>query len=924
MKLGLLFWLFSIWVIFSPLEIISKNVSRPTVVNIGAIFTFNSTIGRVAKIAIQEAIDDVNSNLDVLRGTRLNLTMRNSEFNPFVGMVQALQFMETDVIAIIGPQTSVISHIVSIVESELHVPVLSFAATDPTLTPLEFPYFIRTTHSDLYQMAAVAAIVENYGWKQVIAILVDDDYGRNGVAALDDALAENRCKISYKARIRPGSDVSWSEVMDILVKVSVLEARVIVVHVREDTGFLVFKVAQYLGMLENGYVWIATDWLSSVLDSSPLPFDKMEMMQGVVTLRQHTPASNRKQEFTTRWRQLTDDSVGLNSYGLYAYDSVWLLAHALDKYLDEGGDISFSNDSNTRSLQENGFHLEALNTFDGGKRLLGNILQSDFVGLTGNLKFDSSRSLMHPAYDIINVIGTGYHQVGYWSNYSGLSVVSPETLYEKPPNRSTTSQRLYPVFWPGGITTAPRGWVFPNSGRLLKIAVPKRASFKEFVSSVQGSNDMFKGFCIDVFTAAVNLLPYAVPYQFIGFGDGLKNPNYTDLVHMVATGVYDAAVGDIAITTSRTKIVDFTQPYASSGLVVVAPFKKQNSGEWAFLRPFTPIMWGVIVVAFVMIGVVVWILEHRLNDEFRGTPAQQLITILWFSFSTLTFSHRENTVNPFGRMVLLLWLFVVLILTSSYTASLTSILTVQQLSSYIKGIDTLKAGDEQIGYQVGSFAEKYLSQELNISESRLVALNSSEEYAQALQDGQVDAIVDERPYVEFFLSSECDYRVVGQEFTRSGWGFAFPRDSPLAPDMSTAILKLSENGDLQRIHDKWLTINSCSLDSTEIESSQLHLKSFLGLFLLCGIACLIALCIYCVQIWRQFRRQRDLCLDPGSSRSKHLQTILSLIDEKKDPSGSSKRRRSSSPENGEHESGKENAKKEAEVISDSNNISRAS
>ncbi|KAK2657656.1 hypothetical protein Ddye_010708 [Dipteronia dyeriana] len=35
-------------------------------------------------------------------------------------------------------------------------------------------------------------------------------------------------------------------------------------------------------------------------------------------------------------------------------------------------------------------------------------------------------------------------------------------------------------------------------------------------------------------------------------------------------------------------------------------------------------------------------------------------------------------------------------------------------------------------------------------------------------------------------------------------------DSPLAIDMSVAILQLSENGDLQRIHDKRLTRSACS------------------------------------------------------------------------------------------------------------------
>ncbi|BFG38457.1 hypothetical protein CerSpe_247310 [Prunus speciosa] len=42
-----------------------------------------------------------------------------------------------------------------------------------------------------------------------------------------------------------------------------------------------------------------------------------------------------------------------------------------------------------------------------------------------------------------------------------------------------------------------------------------------------------------------------------------------------------------------------------------------------------------------------------------------------------------------------------------------------------------------------------------------------------------------------------------------GWGFAFPRDSPLATDMSTTVLKLSEKGDLQKIRDKWLMRSAC-------------------------------------------------------------------------------------------------------------------
>lgn len=131
----------------------------------------------------------------------------------------------------------------------------------------------------------------------------------------------------------------------------------------------------------------------------------------------------------------------------------------------------------------------------------------------------------------------------------------------------------------------------------------------------------------------------------------------------------------------------------------------------------------------------------------------------------------ENTVSTLGRMVLIIWLFIVLIINSSYTASLTSMLTVQQLSSPITGIDTLVASSERIGFQIGSFAQNYLIEELNIPKSRLVPLGSPEAYATALRKRTVAAVVDEKAYIELFLSENCMFSIRGQEFTKSGWGF---------------------------------------------------------------------------------------------------------------------------------------------------------
>ncbi|CAJ1930688.1 unnamed protein product [Sphenostylis stenocarpa] len=889
-----------------------RNTTIPDFVNIGALFSFNTSVGRTIKIALEAAVEDVNSDPTILGRTKLNLSLQeDSKYRGFLSISEGMSFivstllcvMARQTVAIIGPHSSVTAHVITHIANELQVPLLSFSALDPTLSSLQFPFFIRTCHSDLYQMAAIADLVDHYGWKDVIAVYPDDDNGRNGISALGDKLAERRCKISYKAPLSP--QASMEEISDVLVQVALAESRVIVVHANTLFGPKVFTVAKNLGMMGTGYVWIATAFLSALLDINyPLSSDSMDEIQGVLTARIYTPDSESRRTFVSRWKNLTSGNtanvnLGLSFLPLYAYDTVYVLARALDAFFKEGNQITFSIDSKLSSLHEDKLNLEALKIFNEGHLLRSNIYEVNMTGVSGPFRYTSDRNLVNPAYEIINVVGTGTRRIGYWSNYSGLSVVPPETLYSKPVNLSRENQKLFPVIWPGNTDEKPRGWVFPNNGRLLKIGVPRGVSYQEFVSPIKGT-DMFQGFCIDVFVAAVNLLPYAVPYKFISYGDGKNNPSMTELVRLITTSEFDGAVGDIAITTERTRMVDFTQPYVESGLVVVAPVRRAESNALAFLAPFTPRMWCVTAVFFILVGAVVWILEHRVNDEFRGPPKKQVVTILWFSFSTMFFSHRENTVSTLGRVVLIIWLFVVLIINSSYTASLTSILTVQQLYSPIKGIESLVHSKEPIGYTQGSFAKDYLVQEIGIEESRLVPLTTPEEAAKALkngpQNGGVAAYIDERAYTDIFLSSRCNLTVVGQEFTRNGWGFAFPRDSPLAVDLSTTILQMIDNGDLQRIHDKWLLSSACLSQGAKLEVERLQLKSFWGLYAICGLACLLALFIYLIQIWRQYHKhylEEHESTDGQSlrSRSSRLKTFLSFADEKEETVRSRSKRR---------------------------------
>ncbi|XP_039132172.1 LOW QUALITY PROTEIN: glutamate receptor 3.7-like [Dioscorea cayenensis subsp. rotundata] len=868
------------------------NGARPAVVNIGAVLSYDSVIGKVSKVAIEAAVADVNSNSSFLGGTKLNLIMRNANCSALVGSVGAFQLLEKNAVAIIGPESSSIAHVVSLISNGLQIPLISFAATDPSLCSLQFNFSLRITQSDSYQMAAMADLIYYNGWKRVIAIFIDDEYGRNGLYSLEDELAKTMSKITYKIALPPGATSDF--ISEMLEKSKLIGTRVYVVHVNPDFGLRIFSSAEHLQMITDEYVWLATHWLSTALDSSESNLSSLSYLQGVVGFRQYIPQTDQKDAFLSRWRELKEKILlgqQLNNYAFYAYDTVWAIARALREFLDDSMDIVYSSKNINTSMKT---QFKKLKTFEGGQVLLDKLILLNFTGVSGPIQFDSSHSLVSGVYEIINIVKSSIHTVGYWTNQSHLSLVLPKNLYENMQRNYSTNESLGPIVWPGGGTRKPRGWVVADNQRPLRIGIPHRHSYVDFVKVMTGSPNP-TGYCIDLFEAAIKLVPYNVPYKFVPFGDGHSNPNYDKLIDMIFENVIDAAVGDIAIVANRTKVVDFTQPYISAGLVIVAPVDSIKSNVWVFLRPFSVGMWCVTGAFFLLIGLVIWILEHRVNKDFRGPPKRQLVNMLLFSFSTLFNSHQEETTSTLARMVMMIWLFLLMVITSSYTANLTSFLTVQQLSSPIKGIDSLIASNQPIGFQEGSFAQSYLRDVLNIDQSKLVSLGSPEAYEKALllgpNDGGVAAIVDELPYVELFLSQRKGFGIIGLPFTKSGWGFAFPRDSPLAADLSIAILKLSENSELQKIHQKWFCKSSCIVHtSSSSNPDELHFTSFWGLFLLCGIAIVASLLLFLIRAICQYVRFREIRRDlpsteePSSSKSCSLpiRNFFDFIDEKEE------------------------------------------
>ncbi|KAM3375172.1 hypothetical protein P3S68_013886 [Capsicum galapagoense] len=345
----------------------------------------------------------------------------------------------------------------------------------------------------------------------------------------------------------------------------------------------------------------------------------------------------------------------------------------------------------------------------------------------------------------------------------------------------------------------------------------------------------------DAFKEVIQSLPYAVPYEFIPFTNGLNLPVYDDVLHGITSLDYDAVVGDVTILARRSKYVDFTLPFTESGISAVVPVRDdEKRNAWIFLKPLKSELWITTGTFFVFIGFVVWVLEHRVNNEFRGPKHKQVGMIFWFSFSTLVFAHSAKITSNLTRFVLIVWVFVVLVLTSSYTASLTSMLTVQQLQPTITDLNDLIKNGEYVGYPEGSFVKDVFVKHMKFGKSKFRSYSTLEGFNDALsrgsKNGGVGAIVDELPYLKT-LSQQVLWEVYYVWPDIQGcWLWAFPKGSPLVPDVSRAVLEK---------------------DAVSIISDSLVLDSFKGLFLTAGVSAGSALLIYISAIAKAFDEEKD-------------------------------------------------------------------
>ncbi|KAI6682572.1 hypothetical protein NL676_036453 [Syzygium grande] len=160
--------------------------------------------------------------------------------------------------------------------------------------------------------------------------------------------------------------------------------------------------------------------------------------------------------------------------------------------------------------------------------LVHTILQIKFTGLSGEIQLKNGQLQQPVAFEIVNVVGR-VKRIGFWTQSNGITTGLNRSNVA---TQSTSVREMGSIRWPGSSLAIPKGQrVMQKAGKRLRIVVPDRVGFQELVGvehDPKTNATTVTGFCIDVFKAAMDLLPYEVKFDFIP-----TRSSYDDMIYQV-------------------------------------------------------------------------------------------------------------------------------------------------------------------------------------------------------------------------------------------------------------------------------------------------------------------------------------------------------------------------------------------------------
>ncbi|XP_015716441.1 glutamate receptor 2 isoform X1 [Coturnix japonica] len=727
------------------------------------------------------------------------------------------------------------------------------------------------THPFVIQMrpdlkGALLSLIEYYQWTK-FAYLYDSDRGLSTLQAVLDSAAEKKWQVTA---INVGNinndrkdETYRSLFQDLEVK---KERRVILDCERDKVNDIVDQVIT-IGKHVKGYHYIIANLGFTDGDLSKIQFGGANV-SGFQIVDYDDPLVSK---FIQRWSTLEEKEYPgahtstIKYTSALTYDAVQVMTEAFRNLRKQR--IEISRRGNAGDCLAN-----PAVPWGHGVEIERALKQVQVEGLTGNIKFDQNGKRINFTINVMELKSTGPRKIGYWSEVDKM-VVNP---LDGPLGNESSGLENKTII----VTT---------------ILESPYVMMKKNHEMLEG-NDRYEGYCVDLATEIAKHCGFKYKLTIVGDGKyGARDPEtkiWNGMVGELVYGKADIAIAPLTITLVREEVIDFSKPFMSLGIsIMIKKPQKSKPGVFSFLDPLAYEIWMCIVFAYIGVSVVLFLVSRFSpyewhTEEFedgRETQTNEstnefgIFNSLWFSLGA--FMQQGCDISPrslSGRIVGGVWWFFTLIIISSYTANLAAFLTVERMVSPIESAEDLSKQTE-IAYGTldsGSTKEFFRRSKIAVFDKMWTYMKSAEPsvFVRTTAEGVARVRKSKGKYAYLLESTmneyieqrkPCDTMKVGGNLDSKGYGIATPKGSSLRNAVNLAVLKLNEQGLLDKLKNKWWydkgECGSGGGDSKE-KTSALSLSNVAGVFYILvgglGLAMLVALIEFCYKSRAEAKRMK--------------------------------------------------------------------
>jgi ABC-type amino acid transport substrate-binding protein len=334
---------------------------------------------------------------------------------------------------------------------------------------------------------------------------------------------------------------------------------------------------------------------------------------------------------------------------------------------------------------------------------------------------------------------------------------------------------------------------------------PLRVGIKQVSPFViKGTDDSYTGISIDLWEEIAGIVD--ADFQYV------EMPNTEQLITACEKGDVDLAISAITMTPNRLKRVDFSNTMFNSSVSVAVRSERPGMMD-TLLYFFDSWLLNVLMtlsVILVLVGTVTWLFEMRRNPEFPRNPIRGIGQGIWWASATMTSVGYGDTVPRSlpGRLLGVLLMFIGVLMVSSFTATIASSLTSENIRSQVN--DLIDLGRMKVGAVEGE-------NPITLLRRRGITARGYTELDEALSelaDGQLDAVVHDRPIIQYMIHMDPDLagsiRISNIDLRKEEYGIAvgMPSDpnqrNALVYEINAALIQVKSSGRYDEILGQYL------------------------------------------------------------------------------------------------------------------------